>query len=233
MESTTAISDLPSGGGGGGGGGGISYTIQQQPSSLGLPDPIKIEKGKPPLSVEPYQPLNVHVNPYLGAGDDGVGPPPPQELPYPKVSSLKPQPPGAAGAAPSYRLPSRDIPNNPAVYAVDDAARATYIPQGPQRDYVREEAPKIETRRRRKKSEKWATLVGEMQVPAFVALLFFLFTTTAMSAWMNQTLRGVLPGLFYGDGNITAYGTMVKAGLFGLTYYAALKAVDFLLREEE
>jgi len=227
MDSTTAISDLPSGGGGGG----IS-SIQPAMGAPVLPaqlEPIKIEKGKPQLTVEPYQPLNVHSNPYLGdgsaEGEAGL-----QELPYPKLNSLKPQPPGPA---PTHRLPSRDIPNNHAGYALDDTARATYIPQAPQKDYVREEAPKIETRRRRKKSEKWATFVGEMQIPAFVALLFFMFTTATIGDWINRTLRGVLPGLFHGDGNITVYGTMIKAGLFGLTYYTALKAVDFMLREED
>lgn len=185
---------------------------------------------KEPVQAPTYAPLDVHKNPYLaeGLGSSGVpnpnsvAAPPmfhmgaePQPPPLPQITSMKPQPPN--------RLPSRDIPQSTLGLTQDETVLPNYIPAKKlTRDFVKEEEDLSEERiSRRKQSKQQAKTreewIRELQVPALVAVLYYLFQMP-FAQDLFQRLLPYLPILF-SEGIPNVYGLMAKALLFAAAFY--------------
>ena len=84
---------------------------------------------------------------------------------------------------------------------------------------------RLADRKRRKKRQQAITIsLNEVQMPALVASLFFLFQLPWLQALMYQYLTFV--PLFHGDGIINVYGMAFKALLFAVAYYILNKFTE-------
>lgn len=225
MENTTSLSDLVpenityqivgNGGMGGGGGGGMGG---------GLPPPVKIEKGKGELPPTVYMAMDIHPNPYLNGGGTDV------EF----SNNMVPSGGMGGGGRPQHPLPSRDIPQNTLSYMSDEQTVANYIPQKKlTKEFFDLDDTGIKNYKRKKYRKRiLEDLLEELQIPLFVALLFFLFQLPFVSSTFHKFGFHYLPFLFETDGNINLYGMGVKAVLMGGIYYGFLKFTDFISLEE-
>ena len=234
MENTTSLSDLVpenityqivgNGGGGGMGGGGMGGM------GGGLPPPVKIEKGKGELPPTVYMAMDIHPNPYLNGGGTDA------EFSHNMVPSggMGGGMGGGGGGRPQHPLPSRDIPQNTLSYMSDEQTVANYIPQKKlTKEFFDLDDTGIKNYKRKKYRKRiLEDLLEELQIPLFVALLFFLFQLPFVSSSFQKFGFHYLPFLFETDGNINLYGMGVKAVLMGGIYYGFLKFTDFISLEE-
>jgi hypothetical protein len=221
-SSTTRISDLPE-----------NITVQMPNHGFGAnrddsPRNTVITNGpsqnlgpsQQGLGQNTYMPMNVHPNPY--------GPPASGEMPFPQNVHEG----SNAPTMQEQRLPSRDIPMNQDEYLHDEQVHANYIPKPPPSavDYIRKyeetEGKNIRVHEERKHrklvAEDW---MSQMQIPIFVAILYFIFQMPIFNTLLSKYLSA-LP-MFREDGNLNLYGMVFKSAGFGLLYYGVEYALDY------
>jgi hypothetical protein len=130
------------------------------------------------------------------------------------------------------RLPSRDIPNDQSGYNHDEQVTPNYIPKPKlEKDYVREYEDMTEKNLRdyedkNRKEKKLDMILTELQVPIFIAILFFFFQLPMVNTLVFK--RFAFLSIYNADGNFNFSGLVLKSVLFGLFYYFTLKFTNFL-----
>jgi hypothetical protein len=197
MENTTRITDLP--------------------ENIQIQMPIQNTTPFPPGAGNNYMPINVHPNPYGGAGNGAgnVPPPPSQEQQY-------------------QRLPSKDIRIQETEFTQDDGIKVNYIPKARNiKDYLAEHEEEAEDadekyvakHRRNKKKVRFADdLFVQLQTPLLVVVLYFIFQMSIFNRILKKVTVGIYP-LFAEDGNINFHGILIKSALFGGAFFALTKFI--------
>jgi hypothetical protein len=139
-----------------------------------------------------------------------------------------------ASAAGMTALPSRDIPQNQEQLARDMQMRPNYVPNPADPngtgDYIAyEDGPSVDdVLQRQQERDRHAnhldSVYDELQIPLFIAVLFFLFQLPVV----RKQLLKYLPSLFNAEGNPTITGYMFNSGLFALTYYVLRRGMKFI-----
>jgi Fe2+ transport system protein B len=130
------------------------------------------------------------------------------------------------------RLPSRDIPNDQSTYTHDEEITPNYIPKHKQsNDYVRDyedmtEKNLKEYEQKIKKEKKIDIILTEIQVPLFLAVLFFFFQLPIVNTLVFK--RFSFLSIHTADGNFNFSGLILKSILFAVFYYFILKCTTFL-----
>lgn len=221
LLSTTRISDLPE-----------NITMQMagpvQPSSQQyVNQPINTRQ---PLDMGGqehnfnYTQMNVHPNPYGNPNQpSGIPLPPP-----PAISQQMP----IMQDAPSYKLPSRDIPRNTDVYTQDIETTANYIPPPKLtsdyiRDFQNDEEVSLKTHKEKKRKERLLDiLLTEIQLPIFMSILFFVFQMPLVDAIVFKKFSFFK--IYSEDGHFNFYGLFIKSVLFGVSYIILTRTLDIV-----
>lgn len=132
-------------------------------------------------------------------------------------------------------LPSRDIPTTQSYLTQDPHIQANYIPGGSSNmqqqhgnhNYIQDEEnmermiEKYQNKEREKR--KFDDLYDELQIPIFIAILFFLFQLP----FINKTLIRYLPSLFNIEGQMNLIGYISKSLAFGFIYFSLNKIIMY------
>ena len=108
-------------------------------------------------------------------------------------------------------LPSRDIPRETLEHVADPQITPTYIPPKPA-PYIESQPVHVES-----KLERFA---DEFRIPIMVALLYFIFETSAVHTFLVR----IAPTLI----TDTTSGLLIKSVCFGMMYYATFMGMDYL-----
>ena len=108
-------------------------------------------------------------------------------------------------------LPSRDIPRETIEHVADPQVTPTYIPPKPA-PYIESQPVHVESKMER--------FMDEFRVPIMVALLYFIYETSAVHTFMVR----IAPTLI----TDTTSGLLIKSVCFGMLYYAAFMCMDYL-----
>lgn len=182
-----------------------------------LPENIKMTTSEPTATNPSYAPMNIHPNPYGNNAQPEM-----MQHPEPKNTYMPPQ----------QSLPSRDIPMDESMFQNDPSIQANYIPPpNTSHDYLREYEQLSNNHFTRKEIEKSREntvddLFTELQLPIFIATLFFIFQLPLMNKFLTKYLSFL--SLYYSDGNINLYGMIIKSMLFGSVFYGLNKTINFL-----
>jgi len=231
MENVTRISDLPMDGG-----------VGQRTSSytnIAPPTPISITNSKTskvdgdvPTN---YTPINLHPNPYGVSGNNPIMEIPAQSHGQTSHPNINLQPDDSMEMLQSMthqRLPSRDIPISTVNYSNDEEIQPNYIPRhNVERDYVNDHYVMTEENlkqyeKKKRQQNHWDSILNDIQVPFFIAVLFFFFQLPAMNTFIFK--RFAFLSLYNDDGNFNMAGLFFKSGLFGLFYYFVHKFTIFI-----
>jgi hypothetical protein len=194
-----------------------------------------------------YAPINIHPNPYGVSGNNPI-------MENPSQSHMQPQHQHQQQQQPFYpaeniqfqqeqslemlqnmthqRLPSRDIPTNAVQYANDEEVQPNYIPRHDvRRDYVKDhydmtEQNLKEYEQRKQKQNHWDSILNDIQVPFFIAILFFFFQLPIVNTFIFK--RFAFLSLYSDDGNFNMAGLLFKSILFGTMYYSVHKFTTFI-----
>lgn len=134
----------------------------------------------------------------------------------------------------NYKLPSRDIPQNPNNYTIDPNIHANYIPPPPRIDDYLRDTEIITNKRIKKHQEKQKRkanlldIFSDLQFAIYISLLFFIFQLPIINVFFVSVL-GHFQFFFYPDGNFNIYGLCMKSFLFGCVYYIIQKLVDSIV----
>ena len=135
----------------------------------------------------------------------------------------------AASVAGITQLPSRDIPRSIEPLTQDPHVQPNYISPPIQKDYIKESETAEEmiySRSRQDEKDKQSEhLYDELQTPALLAVLYFLFQLPILRKLLFQ----YIPVLFSSDGNININGLGFMSVLFGLSYYLLTTAMNRLV----
>ena len=137
-----------------------------------------------------------------------------------------------ASAAGMTTLPSRDIPHNQQHLSQDVRIQPNYIPPASnnQLDYIRAEQTHDEIIRaqaqKQEKKNSLDVLYDEIQTPALIGILFFLFQLPVI----QKQLCKILPSLCNKDGNPSLSGYIFTSVSFASVYFFLVKAMHFLER---
>lgn len=227
--STTRIMDLPE-----------NITMQMNGS---VPPPPSMQQPintRQPLDMGgeqnfQYKQINAHPNPY--------GPPPSsmQQSQQPDMQGgnyfippqqMQPEQHQQFQQGPQYKLPSRDIPRNTDGYMQDIETTANYIP-APKltSDYIRsfQDDDEIAIREHKQKKHKERlvdTLLTELQIPIFIAILFFIYQMPLLDRFIFKKFSFLT--IYNEDGNFNFNGLVIKSLLFGLSYAVATRLVEII-----
>ena len=83
-----------------------------------------------------------------------------------------------------------------------------------------------EHEKEKKKVKFTENLFNELQVPIFIAFLFFIFHMPIFNSLLYKYFSFL--SIYNSDGNINFYGLFLKSILFAGTYYSLTKFMDFL-----
>ena len=173
-----------------------------------------------------YKPINVHPNPY-GISDKNPIMPNPEFTP-PSVNN-KPTI-NENYDMPRQELPSRDIPADPSVLSMDPQITPNYIPPSDKEDFLEdfdtyEKGFKIEENKEKKK-DLFDTIMGQVQVPALLAVMFYIFNT----AIIKKLLFIYIPYkyIYDSDGNLNKTGYMGLSVAFGASYYLVDNLINYI-----
>ena len=230
----TKISDLPLGGGGGN-----SMQVGQHDSLPTISISEMKKKGESDIQTN-YTPMNVHPNPYgMSQQNQVMQNPENQRLNNDNMQKENFQTVGLPDEfrdqvmnTPIQRLPSRDIPVNPDVYNLDENVQPNHIPKNEvKNDYVREHHDMTEKNLREYEQQKYREnklddILENLQMPIFVALLFFLFQLPIVNTTIFKKFSFL--SIYGEDGNFNFYGLLLKSLLFGSFYMFSRKFVDFI-----
>jgi hypothetical protein len=137
-----------------------------------------------------------------------------------------------ASAAGMTTLPSRDIPQNQQHLSQDVHIQPNYIPPASnnQLDYIRAEQTNDDIIRaqaqKQEKKNSLDVLYDEIQTPALIGILFFLFQLPVI----QKQLCKILPSLCNKDGNPSLSGYIFTSVSFASVYFFLVKAMHFLER---
>jgi len=137
-----------------------------------------------------------------------------------------------ASAAGMTTLPSRDIPQNQQHLSQDVHIQPNYIPPASnnQLDYIRAEQTNDDIIRaqaqKQEKKNSLDVLYDEIQTPALIGILFFLFQLPVI----QKQLCKILPSLCNNDGNPSLSGYIFTSVSFASVYFFLVKAMHFLER---
>jgi len=187
-----------------------------------------------------YQPMNIHPNPYGISEQNPLANPEHtkqtnkmvnneepmmnQELSQAQIMQLQQQQP--------QHLPSRDIPQDPMVYSNDEEVQPNYVPKPNKHvDFVSEEEIMTERNLREyesrlKKENKMDILLTEIQIPFFIAILYFIFQLPVINSLLLKYFSFL--AIYDIDGNFNLIGLVLKSLLFGNVYYMLNQAISFL-----
>ena len=219
MENITRIADLPDNPTGGPQNT-FNPNVQQPPVTNG------------------YTPINLHPNPYGISAQNPIMTPPQQQLPLQQQAPVQQQQfiseeqRAQIQSLQQQRLPSRDIPNDQSGYNHDEQVTPNYIPKPKmEKDYVRDYEDMTEKNLREyedknRKEKKLDMILTELQVPIFIAILFFFFQLPMVNTLIFK--RFAFLSIYNADGNFNFSGLVFKSILFGLFYYFTLKFTNFL-----
>jgi hypothetical protein len=214
MENTTRIAELP---------------IQGDNGSLqNVLEQTNLEQTN-------YNPINIHPNPYgISEKNPIMENPVHQERPAQKNVHFQEEIPekyrNMISTQDTHSLPSRDIPMDNTVYTQDEEIQQNYIPNKKIPDYLGsydEEERKVRAYEKEKHHKKMLDIIfEETQLAVYVAILFFLFQTSAFRKliWNHFTFLPILNS----DGNINVNGIIFKSVLFGLVFYITQKFASYL-----
>jgi len=214
MENTTRIAELP---------------IQGDNGSLqNVLEQTNLEQTN-------YNPINIHPNPYgISEKNPIMENPVHQERPAQKNVHFQEEIPenyrNMISTQDTHSLPSRDIPMDNTVYTQDEEIQQNYIPNNKLPDYLGsydEEERKVRAYEKEKHHKKMLDIIfEETQLAVYVAILFFLFQTSAFRKliWNHFTFLPILNS----DGNINVNGIIFKSVLFGLVFYITQKFASYL-----
>ena len=131
----------------------------------------------------------------------------------------------------NQRLPSRDIPQVTISHVQDEQVRPNYIPKVHfEEDYVKKHEDMTEKNLREyeeknKKEKKMDIILNEIQIPIFIAILYFFFQIP----FVNQLFkRFAFLSIYNSDGNFNFKGLLLKSLIFGSVYYVIIKSVNFI-----
>lgn len=226
--STTSIAELPD-----------NITAQMQPivsnqpsTQQQIPNAMQGNVSMPQIQQQAneaglannYIPMNIHPNPY------GTPPQGPDQLPFPESSPQR----NTQGPPPQVQqyntnlqqqeLPSRDIPMNMEGYTHDEQVQQNYIPQPKlTSDYIREYEQASEKALQKHEEKKYQEEVSQdlfdsLQIPIFVALLYFLFQLPIVNTYIRKYFSFL--SLYSEDGNFNFMGLVLKSTLFGSLFYS-------------
>ena len=187
-----------------------------------------------------YQPINVHSNPY-GISDQNplanpeqtknthktqqsVEPMMNQQLTPTQIQQLQQQQP--------QHLPSRDIPQDTTGYSNDEEVQPSYIPRPKKHvDFVSEEEIMTERNLREyearlKKENKMDILLSDIQIPLFIAILYFIFQLPVVNSMLLKYFSFL--AIYDVSGNFNLIGLILKSILFGNIYYLFNLSVNFI-----
>ena len=223
--STTSIAELPE-----------NITTQMQPiisnqpsTQQQIPNVLQGSVSMPPMDqglANNYVPINIHPNPY------GNPPQGPDQIPFPEASAQRnnqenpnnqQQQQQYTANIPQQELPSRDIPMNTQDYMQDEQIQPNFVPQQKlTSDYIREYEQASEKALQKHEREKYQEEVSQdlfssLQIPIFVALLYFVFQLPIISTFMRKHLSFL--AIYSEDGNFNFMGLLLKSGLFGALFY--------------
>jgi hypothetical protein len=136
-----------------------------------------------------------------------------------------------ASAAGMTALPSRDIPQNQQHLSQDVRIQPNYIPPPEtELDYIRVQQTNDEIIRaqaqKQVKKNTFDIWFDELQTPALIGILFFLFQLPIIQKQMCK----LLPSLFNKDGNPSLSGYVFTSVTFASVYYFLVKGMYFLER---
>ena len=238
MENITSIADLPMNGNMGGNN---MPAMQNQLSSLPT---ISISEMKNKSDVEMqtnYAPINSHPNPYgINEQNPVMQHPDNQRIERPSMQADQFQQQG--GLPEEFRaqitnmqtqpLPSRDIPMHTEQYNIDENVQPNHIPKYPKKvDFVREHHDMTEQNLREYEQKKYRenkldAILDDLQMPVFVALLFFLFQLPMVNTMIFK--RFSFLSIYNDDGNFNFYGLVLKSLLFGNFFLFSNKIINFI-----
>ena len=213
MENITRISDLPDNANG------------------GMQNTFNPNVQQPPVT-NGYTPINLHPNPYGISAQNPIMTPPQQQTPTQQPQYISEEQRAQIQSLQQQRLPSRDIPNDQSGYNHDEQVMPNYIPKPKiEKDYVREYEDMTEKNLREyedktRKEKKLDVILSELQVPIFIAILFFFFQLPMINTLIFK--RFAFLSIYNPDGNFNFTGLVFKSILFGLFYYFTLKFTNFL-----
>jgi hypothetical protein len=133
---------------------------------------------------------------------------------------------------PHIRLPSRDVRMDTTQYTNDEEVQANYIPRPKlTKDYILdyEEENEVKTLKhdKNKKRENLIdTILSEIQVPIFIAVLYFLFQLPIINTLVFK--RFSFLSIYSEDGNFNTLGLALKSMLFANMFYSVQKIAKFI-----
>lgn len=235
MENTTRIADLPLDGNARQSTNSFASAIPPTTISISNSKSSKID-GDVPTN---YTPINVHPNPYGVSANNPIMemPSTTQNANQPRGYNEQMQPMHEPSMEvfqnmEQHRLPSRDIPKNTIQYANDETIQPNYIPkQNVVRDYVKDHYDMTEQNlkdyeQKIRQQNHWDSILNDIQVPLFIAVLFFMFQLPVINTLIFKKMSFLL--LYDADGNFNMSGLIFKSILFGLTYYFVHKFTTFI-----
>ena len=236
METTTRIADLPVDGGA------ARQTTNAYASNV-PPTTISISNSKTnkidgdvPTN---YAPINIHPNPYGVSANNPIMENPtqsymlqqqsnsPENIQLQQEQSLE-----MLQNMTQQRLPSRDIPTNTVQCSNDEAVQPNYIPKhNVERDYVKDhydmtEQNLKEYEQQKRQQNHWDSILNDIQVPFFIAILFFFFQLPILNTFIFK--RFSFLSLYNEDGNFNMAGLFFKSLMFGTMYYSVHKFTTFI-----
>lgn len=187
---------------------------------------------------QPYQPLNIHKNPY------GIPEPTDRQLPSMSVKDPNPRS-GLSGglggsggfmgdgvqSAPPAMM-NRGVPQDTTAYQHDEQIIANHVPMPKlTTDYLREYEEKLKSlsaeHQKAKHQESLLTSVyDEMQIPILIGVMFFMFQMPFVNSMMFKYLSFMK--IYNEDGNLNLYGIVFKSIAFGLIYFGFIRITTYL-----
>ena len=183
---------------------------------------------------QPYQPLNIHKNPY--------GIPEPTDRQLPSMSVKDPNPRSSNGGSGGFMgdgmqsappaMMNRGVPQDTTAYQHDEHVIANHIPMPKlTTDYLREYEEKLKSlsaeHQKAKHQESLLTSVyDEMQIPILIGVLFFMFQMPFVNSMMFKYLSFMK--IYNEDGNLNLYGMVFKSIAFGLVYFGFIRITTYL-----
>ena len=230
MENTTRIADLPMDGSARQPTSAYASAIPPTSISISNSKTSKID-GDVPTN---YTPINIHPNPYgLSASNPIMENPEQSQFAHNENIQFTQDPNMEVLQNMSQqRLPSRDIPQNTVQYSNDEEIQPNYIPKHIlESDYVKDhydmtEQNLKEYEQKKRQQNHWETILNDIQVPIFIAVLFFLFQLPVINTFIFK--RFAFLSLYHADGNFNMAGLLFKSVLFGTMYYFVYKFTTFI-----